>query len=260
MKRLGLVLLISAVGFTLTAKAQDRCQELRSTLEQKERERDGLSEQLVDKAQVAKYRDHLSAVRKAIASGAVISQEAMAFIIRGLKLEESKSYARMTVDERRAFQKRVRPMLESHIEMLVRLDEKKIMGQIDILDGEKAKLRAQLEKLGCSRSGYVENISGSWEIVQGTGPSQYRGMLHIRQSGNAISGRAIWANHEEGVISGSVAISANGLTITFTIRYSGDLVGTYMARIWHGYEMIDGSARSNKGGPSVFWYASKTNK
>ncbi|MGD9587271.1 MAG: hypothetical protein AB7Q37_08645 [Pyrinomonadaceae bacterium] len=102
--------------------------------------------------------------------------------------------------------------------------------------------------------GPAECVKGTWEIVQGGGQTRYVGTLILNGSGNSISGRAEWANHQQGTISGSV----NGFKIRFSIEYGDGLVGTYTAELSDKItEMRGGTAASNKGGPGVAWQATR---
>jgi hypothetical protein len=104
-------------------------------------------------------------------------------------------------------------------------------------------------------TGDTGGLSGSWRIVQtGDNGARYTGTLIIKQSGNLLSGRAEWENHTQGNISGEV----QGRTIKFTVQYAGGLVGRYEAEVSSaGNQMLNGEARSNKGGGVVKWQASR---
>ncbi len=95
--------------------------------------------------------------------------------------------------------------------------------------------------------------SGSWRITQTGNGASYGGSLRISESGGKISGSAEWDNHSRGAITGYL----EGDKIWFTISYGDGLIGTYEATldIANG-RMSNGSARSNKGGAAVSWYAS----
>lgn len=90
---------------------------------------------------------------------------------------------------------------------------------------------------------------GAWRITQSGG---YLGTLNIHQSGEQLSGTADWDNHSRGSISGRV----QGTAVWFTIDYGNGLIGTYEALLGDG-RMYNGTARSNKGGGSVSWSASR---
>jgi hypothetical protein len=102
--------------------------------------------------------------------------------------------------------------------------------------------------------GAAECLKGSWEIVQTGGQTRYVGTLTIDGSGNTISGGALWANHSQGTIRGTLT----GFSVRFSIDYGDGLVGTYSASLSDKVDqMINGSASSNKGGPAVAWQASR---
>jgi hypothetical protein len=100
-------------------------------------------------------------------------------------------------------------------------------------------------------------VSGSWRIVQTDARgAKYIGVLKLNMAGDELSGRADWQNHVGGNITGEVREG----TIQFNIHYEGEggLVGTYEAELSSGGDqMVNGKARSNKGGAVVTWQASR---
>ena len=96
-------------------------------------------------------------------------------------------------------------------------------------------------------------VSGSWRITQTGNGANYGGTLRISESSGKISGSAEWDNHSRGAITGYI----EGDKIWFTISYGEGLIGTYEATLnIEGGRMANGTARSNKGGAAVSWYAS----
>jgi hypothetical protein len=106
---------------------------------------------------------------------------------------------------------------------------------------------------GTSTSVSAGVISGAWHIEQSAGGRTYIGTLTLTQDGFGFKGAAAWDNHQNGSIKGAL-LDARG--VAFTIYYSGGLEGYYEATLSeNGTDMISGSARANKGGPTVSWSA-----
>lgn len=93
------------------------------------------------------------------------------------------------------------------------------------------------------------SLGGSWRITQSGG---HAGMLNFNHSGDRLSGSALWDSHASGTINGSIT----GNAVRFTIDYGNGLVGTYEGVLGEG-RIYNGTARSNKGGGSVTWEATR---
>jgi hypothetical protein len=102
----------------------------------------------------------------------------------------------------------------------------------------------------------VFSLSGSWRIVQtSANGARYTGTLRITQEGPRLSGNADWENHSQGTIKGEVS----GKYIIFDVQYPQGLIGSYQAELSPaGDQMLNGEARSNKGGEPVKWQATRS--
>jgi hypothetical protein len=111
---------------------------------------------------------------------------------------------------------------------------------------------------GASASDSAAVISGAWHIEQKGGGRTYTGTLNLTQDGFGFKGTAVWDNHQNGSIKGAL-LDVRG--VAFTIYYSDSLEGHYEATLSeNGTDMIDGTARDNKGGPTVSWSARRVSQ
>lgn len=101
-------------------------------------------------------------------------------------------------------------------------------------------------------------VSGSWRIEQTGGGRTYRGTLTIKQDGIKITGSALWDNHQQGSILGQVY---QDNSVSFTISYGDGLEGYYRATLGkNGVDMVGGTAKANKGGTTVSWFAKRVSQ
>ncbi len=131
-------------------------------------------------------------------------------------------------------------------------------GSIEFAQGDystSALLTLKIRNKTTSTYRSDNGITGSWRITQtAANGAKYTGVLKITQKGSLLTGRAEWDNHTNGDINGSVQ---NG-TVYIAIAYSEGLTGSYNADLANGgTRMVNGKARSNKGGGTVDWNATK---
>lgn len=94
------------------------------------------------------------------------------------------------------------------------------------------------------------DISGQWLIQQGN----YRGILHLTQSGANVSGSMDWDKHPDALIEKGTYSNSR---FEIVLGYSGGLKGTYKAVVDASCKrMVNGVAESNQGG-SANWTATR---
>lgn len=102
--------------------------------------------------------------------------------------------------------------------------------------------------------------SGTWNIVQ-TAPkgNKFRGRMKLEQNTNdplTVNGSVEWDTHTRGTVYGQIIPCTY---IDLWIEYGHGLVGTYSGYLSDKGNTIEinGTARSNAGGPELTWSATR---
>ncbi len=105
---------------------------------------------------------------------------------------------------------------------------------------------------------YSLGLTGTWQIEQRGSGGSYEGKLYLKdETWPTFTGSVVWNNHQQGRVKGETDRG----NVTFTIYYSDSLEGYYKGRLSNDYDdMVDGTARANKGGPTVSWTAKRISR
>lgn len=103
-------------------------------------------------------------------------------------------------------------------------------------------------------------LSGAWGLqLSNDGKHVYRGTMQISEGNRSfgsspLTGTVQWDNGMTGQLEGT----SSGYNLTFTVRYSNGVVGTYHAVVQSGGDYIDGQeAHDNYGNHPQWWNATR---
>ena len=103
----------------------------------------------------------------------------------------------------------------------------------------------------CKAAGDSPNLQGKWLIQQkNASGATFKGTWILEQNGSVIKGSALWENHMQGIIQGSL----QGSTVELTIAYSDGLKGTYTALLASDCSRLrNGTSQANRGSDFATW-------